>query len=156
MIELVSFLPAYRQAFNDLNREWVETYFTLEPYDIEQLENPERIIASGGEIWFALLNGAPVGTGALYDKGNGVFEIAKMGVRPELRGHGIGAKLLEKLIERFQARAGTRLFLATNARLKAALTLYRRYGFVDYLPAEPPEYERANVFMEWQPAVRSG
>lgn len=149
-IALVPFAPDYRKAFHDLNREWLETYFHVEPYDIEQLENPERIIENGGEIWFALLDGIAVGTGALFKKSKNEFEIAKMSVKPDLRGHGIGAKLLEKLIERFKARNGARLFLATNAKLDAAIKLYRRYGFEDYVPDKPPEYERANVFMEWR------
>lgn len=156
MVELVSFLPECRKAFHDLNLEWLETYFHVEPYDIEQLKNPERIIENGGEIWFALVNGEPVGTGALYRKRDGEFEIAKMAVKPELRGHGIGAEVLEKLIERFVARGGTRLILATNANLEAAIRLYRRYGFEDYQPEEPPEYERANVFMEWRGDLPAG
>ena len=147
---LAPFAPEYRQAFHDLNREWVEKYFTLEPYDIEQLENPERIIENGGEIWFALLEGDVVGTGALYKKSDGVFEIAKMAVKPGLRGKGIGAAILEKLIERFHARDGRRLILATNAKLENAIGLYRRYGFADYVPDRKPEYARANVFMEWR------
>lgn len=149
-VELVAFDARYRKAFHDLNREWVETHFRLEPYDVEQLENPGRIVENGGEIWFALLDGEPVATGALYAKPGRVFEVAKMAVRPGLRGHSIGAKLMEKLIERFQARDGRRLVLATNAKLEAAIRLYRRFGFVDYVPDSLPEYERANVFMEWR------
>lgn len=150
VIALIPFAPDYRQAFHDLNREWVEKYFTLEPYDIEQLENPERIIENGGEIWFALLDGETVGTGALYKKNGDVYEIAKMAVKPGLRGKGIGAAILEKLIERFQVRGGKRLVLATNAKLKNAIALYERFGFRHYVPDEKPEYARANVFMKWK------
>lgn len=150
VVEVVPFSIEHKQAFHDLNLEWVTTFFKPEPYDIEQLENPERILENGGEIWFALLDGSAVGTGALYCKGDGVFEIAKMAVLPDLRGHGIGAKLMEKLVQRFRERGGTRLVLATNARLEPAIKLYRRYGFVEYTPETPPEYERANFFMVWQ------
>src|SRR5690606_32863620 len=108
--------------------------------------HPERILERGGEIWFARLGDQVVGTGALYSHGQGRYEIAKMAVTPRIRGRGIGRKLLEKLIERFLARGGTQLRLATNSKLESAIALYRRMGFVEYQPDEPPEYERANVF----------
>lgn len=150
VVDLVPFSVEYKQAFHDLNLDWVQKYFRPEPYDLEQLQHPERILEKGGEIWFALLDGAAVGTGALYCKGEGEFEIAKMAVKTDLRGHGIGAKLMEKLIQRFVERGGKRLFLATNSMLKPAIALYRRFGFVDFVPDEPPEYERADTFMEWR------
>lgn len=149
-IEILPFTPAYKDEFRDLNREWVEAYFYLEKYDVEQLEHPERILAAGGEIWFARLDGEIVGTGALYCHGPGEFEVAKMAVTPRIRGRGIGRRILEKLIERFRERGGTRLRLATNSRLDAAIALYRSVGFVDYVPDRPSEYARANVFMEWR------
>jgi ribosomal protein S18 acetylase RimI-like enzyme len=150
-IEILPFSVLYKEAFRDLNLEWLEAYFHVEPYDLEQLETPERILEQGGEIYFARLDGEMVGTGALYCHGNGDYEIAKMAVTHRIRGKGIGRLLLEKLIERFQARGGRRLRLATNASLAPAIALYRRFGFVDYVPDAPSRYERANVFMEWRP-----
>ena len=151
-VELVPYAIEHRQAFHDLNMEWIERYFHVEDYDREQLANPERILEKGGEIWFAVLDGKAVGTGALYCKGEGEFEIAKMAVAPGLRGHGIGARLMEKLIQRFRERGGKRLFLVTNSTLKPAIGLYRRFGFVDFVPLKPSEYERSDTFMEWRPA----
>jgi ribosomal protein S18 acetylase RimI-like enzyme/DNA-binding MarR family transcriptional regulator len=148
-VELVTFSIAHKDAFHDLNLEWLESHFHVEQYDQQQLRHPERILEKGGEIWFALIDGKAVGTGALYCKGDGEFEIAKMAVAPKLRGCGIGAKLMEKLIQRFIERGGRRLFLVTNSKLAPAIALYRRFGFVEFTPDTPPEYERANVFMEW-------
>ena len=52
----VSFDPAYRKAFFDLNKVWLEAHFLLEPYDIEVLSNPEcEVLDAGGEIHFGLL-----------------------------------------------------------------------------------------------------
>lgn len=154
VIALSPFSIEYKQAFYDLNREWVETLFVLEAADVEQLEHPERILEQGGEIWFALLDGKPVGTGALYCKGAGKFELAKMAVTPELRGHGIGAKLMDKLVQRFVERGGTRLYLETNSSLKPAIALYERFGFVHVPPDAPSEYARADTFMEWRSSGR--
>jgi len=149
-VELLPFESCYREAFRTLNREWLEALFYVEDYDLEQLDHPERILAKGGEIWFARLDGVIVGTGALYCDGDGQFEIAKMAVTGKARGHGIGRLLLERLIERFRERGGRRLVLETNAKLVQAISLYRSAGFVDYVPEHPSEYERANVFMEWR------
>lgn len=149
-VEILPFAPEHRHAFRELNCEWLEALFYVEEYDLRQLEHPERILEQGGEIWFARLDDTIVGTGALYCRGDGTFEIAKMAVTGNARGHGIGRLLLKKLVQRFQERGGRRLVLETNAKLVEAITLYRSMGFVDYSPAEPSEYARANVFMEWR------
>lgn len=154
-VELLPFAPEHRDAFRTLNREWLEALFHVEEYDLRQLEYPERILEQGGEIWFARLDGAMVGTGALYCHGNGEFEIAKMAVTETARGHGIGRLLLDRLIRRFVERGGRRLVLETNSKLLAAIALYRSAGFVEYVPSKPSEYERANVFMEWRDAPKS-
>ncbi|HEX6929458.1 MAG TPA: bifunctional helix-turn-helix transcriptional regulator/GNAT family N-acetyltransferase [Gammaproteobacteria bacterium] len=149
-LEILPFAAAYKAAFRDLNLEWVETHFFVEDYDREQLENPERILDAGGEIWFARLGDEIVGTGALYCHGEGSYEIAKMAVSPRIRGRGIGRQLMNRLIQRFRERGGKRLRLETNSRLEAAITLYRSVGFVDHVPEQPSRYARANVFMEWK------
>lgn len=142
--------PAHAKAFRDLNLEWLEALFYVEDYDKQQLQHPEHILEQGGEIWFARVGDAYVGTGALYCLGDGEYEVAKMAVTPRVRGRGVGRLLLERLIARFQALGGRRLVLATNAKLETAIALYRKSGFVDYTPAKPSGYARANVFMEWR------
>lgn len=151
-VQIIPFAVEHRAAYRDLNLEWVSTYFRVEPHDEEQLSHPERILEDGGEIWLARLDGVIVGTGVLFSEGNGSYEIAKMAVRPDIRGKGIGKKILEMLIRRFRERGGRRLWLQTNSRLENAIGLYRRFGFVDFTPDRPSPYERANVFMEWRGA----
>lgn len=149
-IEIIPFSVEHSAAFRDLNLEWVSTLFRIEPHDEEQLSHPERILEDGGEIWLARLGDAIVGTGVLFCEGAGSYEIAKMAVRPDLRGKGIGRKILDTLIGRFRERGGKRLWLQTNSRLKNAIALYRASGFVDFVPGEPSPYERADVFLEWR------
>lgn len=149
-IEIIPFTIEHSAVFRDLNLEWVSTLFRVEAHDEAQLSQPERIVDDGGEIWLARLNGEIVGTGALFHEGEGRYEIAKMAVRPDMRGQGIGGKILEMLIRRFRERGGTRLWLQTNSRLTNAIALYRRFGFTDFTPSEPSPYARADVFLEWQ------
>ena len=40
-VEIIDFEPRFRQDFTDMNVEWISHYFTIEPHDLEQLENPE-------------------------------------------------------------------------------------------------------------------
>ncbi|MEL7004318.1 MAG: MarR family transcriptional regulator, partial [Bacteroidota bacterium] len=57
-------------SFKELNLEWLQKYFTVEPVDVEVLDRPkEVIIDQGGEILFARWNGEVVGTCALVNKG---------------------------------------------------------------------------------------
>lgn len=148
-VEIIPFSVTHRKAFRDLNLEWVRRYFKVEAHDEEQLSHPELILEHGGEIWLARLNGEIVGTGVLHSEGHGEYEIAKMAVRADVRGKGVGKKILEMLIRRFRERGGRRLWLQTNSKLENAIGLYRRFGFKDFKPSKPSPYERADVFMEW-------
>lgn len=91
-VEVVTFEPKYAGAFYELNRQWIEQYFRMEPHDYEHLENPhESIIATGGQIFFAVdPEGRALGTCAMvpYGTEGKEFELAKMAVAVEARGEG--------------------------------------------------------------------
>jgi ribosomal protein S18 acetylase RimI-like enzyme len=50
-------------------------------------------------------------------------------VHPDYRGQGIGATLLEALLDRFREDRADRVLLRTAGRATAAVSLYRRLGF---------------------------
>jgi putative acetyltransferase len=79
----------------------------------------------------------------------GVFELSKMAVAPDLRGLGIGRRLLQHAIVEAPRMGAVSLFLGSNSRLENAVHLYESVGFrhvpADQLPEMP--YVRANVFM---------
>ena len=147
-MEIVDFHPEHAAAFKALNEAWIAQHFALEPKDREVLDDPEgTIIASGGRIFLALQNGCAVGCVALIPMADGGFEVAKMTVAGELRGTGLGRRLLEACIEVGRAAGAPRLWLETNSSLVPAIGLYRAMGFQD-IPATRSEYVRADVFME--------
>jgi GNAT superfamily N-acetyltransferase len=119
------------QAFHDINAEWIEAMFTLEPTDREVLENPRaRIIDPGGTILFVKADGLGiVGTCALQKTGPCSFELTKMGVRESARGLKAGEFLLAAVIERAQMLAADPLYLLTNRKCAAAIHLYEKLGF---------------------------
>ena len=49
-LDVIPFRMEFAQAFRDLNLEWLEKWFEVEPYDRVQLEQPEKILEQGGEI----------------------------------------------------------------------------------------------------------
>jgi putative acetyltransferase len=140
-------------AFRTLNEEWIAHYFALEQKDRETLGDPENaILHKGGHIFMVYANGNTVGCVALIPIGNDVYELSKMAVSPQLRGHGIGRKLLEYTVAQAKEIGAKALFLGSNTRLENAIHLYESVGF-RHVPAEklpPMQYTRANVFMEMQ------
>ncbi|MFN5333113.1 MAG: GNAT family N-acetyltransferase, partial [Bacteroidota bacterium] len=53
-LHLLPYAPELQPSFEAINKAWVNQYFTLEPFDIAQLEHPEEnILGKGGEIIFA-------------------------------------------------------------------------------------------------------
>jgi len=92
-----------------------------------------------GVFVVARWNGRPVGCGALRcvrepelirQLGPKVGELKRMYVAPEVRGHGIGGALLERLETEARALGLTRVVLETGNRSPDAIALYRRAGFV--------------------------
>lgn len=150
-VEIIEYRPQYKQAFYELNRNWIELYWELEPHDIEVLENPEKhILEKGGHIFVALYNGFPVGVCALcpmpkesrYD-----FELAKLAVNNSIQRKGVGRRLCDAVIRKARELGGEMLFLESNTRLKPAIALYRKLGFRE-LPEYHPAYARGDIQME--------
>ena len=145
----VPFSPELAPAFADLNREWIERLFTMEAADLKLLNDPGAIISSGGQIYFALDDGAAIGTAAVIAASPAQVELAKMAVTPRYQGRGVGQALAQCAIDwaRDVYRAET-IFLETNSRLAGAIRLYERLGFVRRPMRPHSEYARADVYME--------
>ena len=147
-MEIVHFRAEHAEAFRTLNEAWIGKYFTLEPKDREVLGDPQgKIVDKGGRVFMALKDGVAVGCAALLKMDDGGYEVAKMTVSEDLRGSGLGKRLMQRCIDAGAELGATRLYLETNSGLAPALGLYRAMGFRDLAPTETP-YVRADVFME--------
>src|SRR2546421_731578 len=83
---VVSYREELRAAFEQLNRDWIETYFVLEEPDLEVFSDPRaKILEPGGEIFFVLEGGQVQGTCAVLRHSADECEIAKMAVAPGAR-----------------------------------------------------------------------
>src|SRR5262245_888565 len=79
-VEIINYEAQYKEIFKQLNREWIEHYFSVEEVDNTILADPEQYILQGGYIFFAKYHGQIVGTCALVKHQDQGFELAKMGV----------------------------------------------------------------------------
>lgn len=152
-VEIVPFEPRLREYFYELNAAWLKKYFVIEPLDEQVLRDPEhQVLAPGGAIFFATLEGEVIGTCALLYESAGVFELSKMAVDEAFQGMGVGRRLLDAAIAEFHRRAGQTLFLESSSRLTPALHMYERAGFV-LQPAVRgnSHYQRADVYMIYAP-----
>lgn len=149
-IEILEFKPKYARYFKEINQEWLEEFFTVEPYDRIVLEDPYgEIIAHGGVVLFAAINNEIVGTCALLKHTAAKYELAKMGVKRSYRGKGIGRKLTEAAIAKSRILGAETLVLATSTSLEIATALYNSMGFHEVGLEEigPLPYKRKSIVM---------
>ncbi|MEO1731398.1 MAG: GNAT family N-acetyltransferase [Pseudomonadota bacterium] len=139
-------------AFASLNRRWIEELFGMEEEDRRVLETPEEaIIAPGGYIAIADIDGETVGTGALMmsDEHPEMLELVKMATDPKAQGKGIGSAVMDHLIAVAKERGAKQIWLETNDKLSAATALYKRKGFRTLAADDlhPTPYSRCNLQM---------
>lgn len=93
--------------------------------DLSGLQVPEVT------VWSAWDGEAIAGIGALKDLGDGSAEIKSMRTHPDHLRRGVGAAILERIIETARARGLGRLSLETGSgpSFEAALAMYRKRGF---------------------------
>jgi len=78
--------------------------------------------------------GRIVGSVGVHPQGDGVCELRKMYLIPELRGQGLGRKLLDRSIVRARELGFSRMELETSSRLTQAIALYQANGFEPFTP----------------------
>ena len=147
-IEIIDYSPEFHHDFQQLNYEWIETYFKLEEADRQSLDCPdEKILKLGGHIYMARHNGEIVGTCALIKINKNTYELAKMAVTKRARGKGIGWLLGQAAIAKARELGAETIFLQSNTILEPAIKLYRKLGF-QKIVGQPSAYERCNIQME--------
>lgn len=138
----------YLGDFIRLNEAWISRYFAIEEVDRALAANPGKIIDKGGTIFCLLNDETVVGACALFNEGNGVFELARMAVDAEHQGKGFGDILIQACLAKLNAIGAQRVYLVSNTKLQAAIALYKKHGFVTISEGPHPIYSRANITME--------
>lgn len=107
----------------------------LQGFAEELAKLPAPYAPPGGVILLARSDeGAALGVIALKPLAPGVGEIKRLYVQPQARGLGLGKALAAAVIEEARRIGYRELKLDTVPRLKEAIALYRRLGFVPIPP----------------------
>ena len=155
---ILEFSDELAPHFHRINAQWIADMYTLEPTDVDVLENPRaRIVDRGGAILFVEdAELGIIGTCGLQKTGERQFELTKMGVVPEARGRKAGEFLLRAMIERAFALGCDRLYLLSSTKGAAGVHLYEKAGFVHdagIMEEFGKRYARCNVAMLYQPSA---
>ncbi|WP_373059043.1 GNAT family N-acetyltransferase [Zunongwangia sp. H14] len=148
-MEILSYSSEYANAFKELNLEWLNKYFWVEPHDEEVLGNPERyIINPGGSIFFVKEQDIIIATVALMKIKEGVFELTKMAVSPLYQGKKTGQKLLEHCIAFAKKKGWDHLIIYSNRKLENAVYIYKKFGFREIPIEKNNPYARGDIKMK--------
>lgn len=113
------------QYFAELDRRFEKGFDPSQsiPADADELVMPR------GALLIARLRGEPVGCGAVKFHHRAPAELKRMWVAPEMRGSGLGRRLLRELERHAKAGGARSVRLETNRALKEAVSLYRRSDY---------------------------
>lgn len=115
----------FERYFADLNDRFETGFDASNSIPAE----PEELAPPRGALLIARLHGRPVGCGALKLHADAPCEIKRMWVAPEVRGLGVGRRLLTELEALARCRGARVARLETNSSLKEAIQLYRSSGY---------------------------
>ncbi len=148
-IKIVEFQTEHQPWFEKINRDWIEKFFWMEPIDVDVLQKPaDHIINKGGSIIMATYSSEIAGTVALKFVDKEIYEFTKMGVIEKFQGKKIGEALALAAIQKAKSFQAKKIILYSNTKLSAAISLYKKLGFVE-VPLDGP-YKRSDIKMELQ------
>lgn len=155
-IKIVDYSDDFRDAFVHLSISWISEHWPIEERDHYELEHVrENIIEPGGFILMALMGDTPVGTVAMIamDGKEYDYELAKFTTARDIRGKGIGRKLIVEAIRRADekvsaSRPHARLYIETNHLCEAGIHLYEQYGFKLIPGKVSAVFDRGDYLME--------
>jgi ribosomal protein S18 acetylase RimI-like enzyme len=105
-LDLDAFGSFWQNSYESLKRAYVQALYASVAVD------------DSGVIGYQLSTGNPFGA-----------HLARLGVRPEAQGRGIGAALVSDLVHRLDTNHLARLSVNTQADNAASLSLYKKLGF---------------------------
>jgi len=100
----------------------------------------DEVSPPAGLFLLATLHAQPVGCGVLKFRSDAPTHIKRMWVAPEVRGLGLGRRLLAELEAQAAAHGVRLLRLETNRALSEAISLYRSAGYREVAPFNDEPY----------------
>lgn len=149
-LEIIKWDERYREDFVAISKRWLEKNELMEAADQEMIDNPyDSIIRDGGMIFFASLDSEIVGTVALINYEDDIFELVKLGVRNKYRNLGVASALMETAINFAVEQNISKVILYTHETLETAIALYGKYGFEQVeFSTDDTAYDKVDMKME--------
>jgi ribosomal protein S18 acetylase RimI-like enzyme len=101
--------------------------------------------ASNEGIWIVERDGEHAGSIGLTDEGEGLAMLRWVVLDPELRGRGLGRRLVEEVVAFAESAGYERIALETFSDLTAAARIYRSVGFEVEWEQRGPRWGRDDV-----------
>lgn len=135
----ITIKPAYNQIesvrvlFNEYT-QMLGVNLDFQNYEEELEHLPGKYALPDGRLYLAYAENQAIGCIALRKINNSICEAKRLYVRPEFRGHKIGEMLTEQIICDAVKLNYDYIVLDTLAKLKSAVTLYKKLGFYEIEP----------------------
>lgn len=149
-MKIVPYDPKYKQAFIEMNRQWISEMFTLEAEDPAVLDGIDQSLAQGGQVFFAVDDRDEVLAACMIAPlPNGEWEIEKFCARGMYTGTGAGSACLKACLDYAKERRVEKIVIVSNRKCVQALHLYRKHGFVEVpVDKEKFPFDRADIAFE--------
>ena len=128
--EMVALFQEYTRMLVENNSSF-QQYLDLQNYEAEIRDLELKYGPPGGRLYLARCGGEAVGCIALRRLDEHRGELKRLYVRPAYRGRGFATTLVRRIIQDAREAGYTQLLLDTEPFLKAALRLYRSFGFYE-------------------------
>ena len=80
-------------------------------------------------------------------RGDGIYELTKMAIKPSMQGKNMGQQLLKYCIDFAKKNNFKQLYLYSNTKLENAIHIYKKHGFKEVVIPKDNPYKRSNIKM---------
>ena len=144
-LRIAPFRPEHAAGFRELVSDTLAEFgFTPDPALDPDLADPSAVYEV---VWIAVRSDRVVGSVALRRLGMDDVELKRMYLRPELRGQGIGRRLLDTALGWAREHGLRTIRLDTTEQMEAARHLYEASGFVR-VPGQAPRQGQQRLLYE--------
>lgn len=138
-------LEQVRQFFRNY-AAWLGVDLDYQNFGDEMASLPGAYAAPAGRLFFAEFEGRPAGCVGIRPSSDGVCEMKRLYVEPDMRGNGIGRQLALAAIKAAKALGYRKVMMDTLPAMRIAVKLYRELGFKE-APAYYPTPVEGTLFL---------
>ncbi len=138
-------LAHVRQFFRNY-AAWLGVDLSFQGFADEVANLPGAYGAEDGRLFYVEVDGRAAGCVGVRRFSEGVCEMKRLYVAPEMRGHGLGRQLAMAAIQAAKALGYRRVMLDTLPAMRIAVKLYRELGFTE-APAYYPTPVEGTIFL---------